>query len=318
MAIVDTVLESDLGSYLSSLGEPENKDTSKYFIYNCPYCVRCGEPTSKPKFYYYPDTRSGYCFRCGSRMMVESIFTRNNNIYQTDNETEFKVEKHDLSRLPVISLEGLKLFHEDKQVLKYVKKERCKEYVKTLKSLPAYSISRYGNLGILFPLRYGGKIRGYQIRYLKPDENGVRFYTSRGEKIPFRFDESLYHKEITLCEGVFSALGCKHLGLPNPIATLGKDLSSSVLQVLSEYSPAMIYLAFDSLEINYKVYRTLRDMFRCRFTSIAFHNGDDPDSAFRSGRGMCACFELMDYDEYAKANGVEPLEWNEVCDEEDY
>lgn len=317
MAIVDTVLESDLSSYLNSLGEPENRDTSKYFIYNCPYCIMCGEPNSKPKFYYYPDTRSGYCFRCGSRMVVESIFTRDSNIYE-EVQTTSAPREIDLSKLPVVNLEGLKLFHEDKEVLKYVKKERCKDYVKTLKSLPAYSINRYGNLGILFPLNYRGSTRGYQIRYLKPDENGTRFYTSKGDKIPFRFDDKFHHKEITLCEGIFSALGCKHLGLPNPIATLGKDLCSSVLQVLSEYSPAMIYLAFDSLEINYKVYTQLREIFRCEFMSIAFHKGDDPDTAFRSGRGMYACLELIDYDEYAKSHGVEPLEWNEVDDEEDY
>lgn len=284
------ITSKDLPEFLEKLGDPVTENENKHYaIYYCPYCVECGEPNSKPKFYFYSDTQSGYCFRCQSSVTVVNNFDYSSSEkkkLESDNLVSILSAPQNNTHLvyPSINLDGLSLASEDPDVVQYLKDKRTIDYLPLLESLPAYVITKGYRKGILFPLYSSDKkVIGYQIRYLHEIGDLPRFFTSIGNKVPFRLNPNPHVSEITLCEGIFSSFGCSLLNLPNPIALLGKSTCESTRFFLKEYKPSVIYLAFDSYRINLDLYQELKNVFRnTKFISCTFSNDADPDLAYRT------------------------------------
>lgn len=261
------------------------KETEKHTIYYCPFCTKYGEPDSKPKFYYYHETESGYCFRCNTLLTLDEDASFQDvsaeRLAKVLQKTTAKLYTSSEVRLvDDVSLEGLQDFDTDPEILSYVFENRSPLYYELMKKNNCKKITKNGYKGILFPFYFDGKVRYYQIRYL--NNPLVRFYSSKTTKIPYFVNDDLESEELTLCEGIFSSYGLYYLGFKNPVAMLGKTITETNLTLLSEFKNLKVLnLAFDSQAINDLIYNTLSYRFPMLTYNFITFKGD-PDEAFRN------------------------------------
>lgn len=235
----------DIDSFLAKYSV---KDDFNKVLCFCPFCLKHGEPNMKPKLYYYKETGTGYCFRCQT-----FIYTKDSQEQQLVSELRPLVEipEDDIIVKPEwneINLTGLKLYTHNDRLVKYIDDKRTYKYHELLiyKQVMEYNYIINGNtyLGLFFPFYYNGKPIYYQIRFL--DHPYLRYKTKKYDKILYKLIDSEEGNSITLCEGVFDVLGSYMLGLPEPVAVLGKVLSTSIIWFIQQYKNLKyVYIALD-------------------------------------------------------------------------
>lgn len=261
-------------------------------IYYCPYCISKGEPSSKRTLYLYTDEldqpSNFHCFRCGTHINLRPGYSKDEVLkdrsYDTLSELLVKSLTKDKSPdIGLVDLTELSLAKDNPRIIEYLNNTRDGKYIDLLDELPIYSVTRLGRDGILFPLYLHGKTVGYQIRYLDDLPGKSRFYTSLGTKVPYRINLSDNVEEFTICEGIFSSLGSYKIGLPNPIAILGKDNIQMLGEMASRYPRInKIYLALDSHDLNLNLYDKISKSFKTtQFISVLFRDNLDPDGHYR-------------------------------------
>lgn len=283
----------------------ENNNT---ILCNCPFCLKYGENIMKPKLYYYKNTGSGYCFRCKTYMMTDK-----SNELDLLNPVEINTDlENDIINKPEwnkVIISDLVDFHNDPVAINYINNKRSPNYIELMKYLKVKSFHKTENFqiyhGILFPFFYNGECISYQIRFI--DDYKLRYRTKSHTKIPYKIIDSENCEYITLTEGIFDALGAYNLGLPSPIALLGKDVPNSVLWFLLQYKNLKgIYIALDEVKLSLEVAKELQKHFPDVEINILKFTNKDPDETYCKGGMISDMFKYTKnyYKEYKFENNI--------------
>ena len=235
-------------------------EDSKHYIVNCPYCPTKYKPNKEnfyPKLYIHKQKLVGFCFRCNTVVLLND----KNKIYISKSVNE------------IIKLQGINL---PLIPLNEIGKNYISSRSPYILELPDLDIYQYNNTGILFPVRIDGVIYSYQIRWFYGDP---KYFNMPGSKLLWKHRGLNLKKTdvLTLCEGVFDALGLEYIGFPNPIASFGKSLSKLQIELLSYLRPKLIILAYDDVEISQAVYKQISKIPSVNATNIIEFNEKDPD-----------------------------------------
>ena len=272
----------DLAEFLDRYKVSESK---KNYVCNCPFCLKYGEPNMKPKLWIYKNTNTGYCFRCKTR--VTSNLPLNIDLSEDLSET-INLESEIIEpEYNIVNLEGLYSYQFESNLVNYINTKRTVSYHDLLKYKNVMSYKYVGKdsqviPGLFFPFYYNGNCIYYQIRFT--EEYHLRYLTKHGDKIPYKLIDSEDEEYITICEGVFDVLGAYALGLPAPVAVLGKTVSNSVLWFLLQYKNLKgIYFALDEIKDNFTLVRELRKYFPTVKMNIVKFSNKDADETFCKG-----------------------------------
>ena len=257
--------------YSLALIKNQSLDRDKPIQCYCPYCQSHGEPSSKPTLYLYPETMTGWCFRCHSLVLDKSLVGSN-----PSSLLKMKLLEGSTSRLLFqdMDISYLKPIG-DARYIEYFLEKRSPKYLFKCREWNLREIKCGDRYGILIPFYYEGRIVTYQIRYI--DEGKFRYKTNEGIKLPYFVGGYLQDKnydKITLVEGIFDAMAASIFGLPNPIAVLGSQLPKHIYEIITKLlKPSEIIYAFDDMNINYR----LSSKFKSYPHSISFIDTESSD-----------------------------------------
>lgn len=285
---------SEVDEFLQTYSDDRGQSNSNKTVCNCPFCLKHGETTMKPKLYYYKDTKTFYCFRCSTFASTpDSDISRvRDELSKIGNLVQYIPEFNE------IQLQDFKSFEEDEDLVNYIKTRRHSYYIELMKFLQVKAFikkekSGHINKGLFFPFFIEGKAVYHQTRFID-DEYFLRYKTKKFDKIPYKIIDSVDSEEITLVEGVFDALGAYALRLPNPIAMLGKDLSEPVLYFIKKYIRLkVVYLALDDVDENFRLAKYLFQVLDDVRINICEFSSKDPDQTFIDGGKIT---NMIEYD----------------------
>lgn len=257
----------------------DEKDT--YYVCKCPFCEEHGEPDSKSTLYMYKESMTGWCWRCLS-YVVDKILVGNLSLKnKLRNDSIQKMNEIKLPTLMEVDISHLKHVT-SKPYIDYFINKRSYKYLLHNREFDFREISFRGRKGIIIPFYYDGLIIDYQIRYL--EDGKMKYYTSENDKIPYfplGFDSKVRYKSITLVEGAFDATSAHILGLPNPMAVLGKSITEIIKKLLEMINPEIIYLAFDEWKINNDIANQLKKFLTSRLILVGNNTHYDIDECLK-------------------------------------
>lgn len=99
---------------------------------------------------------------------------------------------------------------------------------------------------VIIPVFDGG-YRGFQRRFLKPLDNGIRYINGKGFKkksVVYNLDNAIHYPEIRVCEGIFSGIAAGR----NAVCLFGKDASRQQARRLAETGKTIV-MCLDGGEI---------------------------------------------------------------------
>lgn len=294
--------------FLSSLQEVSRTSKGE-IIYNCPWCEERYGPNEKrfyPKLYYNPQKQTGFCFRCGTVVLVS-----NSPQELSDPDLSLAPSLEDRGDGELSEIKDLSLLfplEEDNiEAMRYIlwRSPYFAEVIRRYRDRIVFYDANFGGglRGVVFPFTVEGKVYSYQVRFYREDGSDpeVRYETRPGLKIPYSpFGIRLGPTEsLTLVEGVFGTFGILYLSqnlhlfynelmkmgldvaslkkaLSNPIATLGYNLSDSVLWFIKEMAPVHVVIAMDERELSLKA-RELVSKIVVSVERVDILNIGDPD-----------------------------------------
>ncbi len=291
-------------------------------VYNCPFCESRYGPNPErfyPKLYYNPAKKTGYCFRCGTVIVVSQ---NESSMDVSDPEGPLAPSlapvrgSHQLSKIEDLSA-ILPIQRGGKRAMRYIvgRSPYIPDVLHHFDLAGAFYEADFGNglLGVVFPFFVNGEVYSYQIRFFREDGGQVntRYETRAGPKVPYS-PFGLWIRPVdyvSLVEGVFGTFGLLYLStqvglfaeevasrgvsleelslaLSNPIATLGHDLGRSVLHILKELAPRYVVVAMDerrlSESVKYQIVDSVSSVERVDIIDV----GDPDEFATRLYRYM--------------------------------
>jgi len=231
----------------------EVKRVREHIIYDCPYCpiyYGTNQKNFYPKLYYHPQKGVGYCFRCNTAILVQSI--------PPEDRIYFRPDKS-ISTIQDLTQEYDLLFSPANQhTIDYLLTRS--PYLEKL-GIPEHRFTKFPRAGVVFPIRIERRIYAFQIRFF---EGEPKYYTSSGSKLlyhPQGIEFNQVINNITLVEGIFGALGAQYLGLPFPLAIFGHHLTRFQLNLIKRLDPQTIWLAMDEPKLNLSLKQELQKEF---------------------------------------------------------
>jgi hypothetical protein len=217
--------------------------------YNCPYCEEIrGKKDTKHKMYVNINTGLYYCFKCGSAGSVgtnDSTYTKNVsrefllNIFQEDVDNSISNHKY---LLPITRAQN----HPD--ALSYLTSRGL-----SISDIEYYDIRLGSTLDGLYPNRvvvpnevvgsFTDMLVARSIdpncdkrwKYLNPVGSRKTNHVFNLHRIPNNSER------IIVAEGVFSAIACGR----DAVATYGKVMSDTQLQMIINKKPQSVYIIYD-------------------------------------------------------------------------
>jgi len=290
-------------AFLEDAGELRKAfDTAEGAAYYCPFCyekekkynVPWPKPDTTGKLFINVSKNKGYCFRCNTAVVSHADYD-NLKSYITDflNDGE---ERVDLQNLPVVDLSGVPPASRFQEAIDYLKSRNAFFDEQNADRLDLRWVDSYRTVnhcidgvvklrrkGIMVPLKYRGRIRSYQIRYIT-DSKKFRFHTMEGKRLLTGISDIPPYSPITLCEGFYDAVALNCMGFPNPVAMLGKSPSALQIAQLQEITPYHVNLCLDEPALNYGLLRGLRRRLKTMesYKSWRFKNAKDPEDFLKA------------------------------------
>lgn len=233
---------------------PVVKDNGEHLILDCPYCPVYYGPSKSgkyPKLYYHKEKGVGYCFRCGTAIVVKNIPPEIRIVQKVKRNSPPPTKPPDprafLSSLEDLTPRGRSyLYHRS-------------PYLQELEGLEVYSLTGERE-AILIPIFWERELLGYQLRYIDGREPRYHLHTWNGKKpIYYRKKELPEGAEITINEGIFGSWGAEYLGYPHPVAIFGLSMTPYQVELLRWATPRRILVNLDSPELSWKLARKLKD-----------------------------------------------------------
>lgn len=253
-----------------------NKDGHGENNYHCPFCAekraKHGKEATEDtagKLYINTYKNVGYCFRCNTVVLVG--FTVDNAIENLVKTLEFAFKENEEVEFETLTL-NYPLACDNKDAMSWIQARnpvltpdiirmldaRWYERVIRKKSEITGEFEPVNRRGILFPIRIKNEIKSFQIRFLT-DVHAERFYTLNGAKLCWSlFPNQTKMSEISICEGVFSAIAAGLMQFKQPLALLGKTITPLQINQLRDLLPIKVNLLCDTPEINWKLFHEVR------------------------------------------------------------
>lgn len=144
---------------------------------------------------------------------------------------------------------------------------------------------------VVFLCREGGKVVGWQKRYLKPPFPEMKTKTIKGFKKTQHIIEYPNKGDILVCEGPFTALSAWHYGY-HGVCTFGAAVSERQLNLIADLAlktGKRVAVAFDLDKAGRKGYRIVRlSMYWKGIDSykVAPEVGNDLNDSWQAGKGV--------------------------------
>jgi len=239
------------------------KETSRSFILKCPSCGSDKLHLEREEGYF--KCYSGKCGISGKSPTNLYALIRGIPFQSALKELQGENEQHTSGMLE-LGLDELKLKSAIEPVIDYPQdfvpatSREGKEGLEYCvgRGLTADILDFYGVMfspilrRVVIPVRneYGGLV-GYQGRSIDRVDPSMRLRTSEGfkkDKFVMFLDKAAQAETLIVCEGPFDAL--KFHGLGGNVATMGKDLSDTQLNLLTDLPAKKIYWALDDDAMN--------------------------------------------------------------------
>lgn len=302
MALEDKLVRFFENNFIS----PEN-ETSRSFIFNCPCCG------GKEKLYIEKSTGESVCFKQGTPMCpknrstaeyalhcltkiaikaIKDLLYSKEFVIQSDiaSFTDLIKETKTSKNKDTLELGTLEMhFHpidteESRPGIYYLLKRGI-----TLEMMKKYDIMYSPVMRrVIFPVIMDQKIYGWQGRAIDNVDKAFRMHNMPGpwKTLTLMFYDNIVNKEFAiLAEGPVSALKFEKVG--NFVASMGKGISQTQLELLRKAGIKKLYLALDrdaddKLEqiVDTMMKDGLRDSIECFQIPIPKHRGDFGDCTY--------------------------------------
>lgn len=289
-------------AYYEDLDIPVNPSSHKQLRINCPFCydkerdsgVKTPKPDRHKSLALNTETLKGYCHRCDTVIISHKDEGKLNLGLENDEEENAINPKF----LPDIDITKIPMAYENEKAMEYLKNRNIVFTPNIVKKLDFRYIEtgkvvndilegpkQIKLLGILAPLKYNGRVKSYQIRYITNNKK-FRFHTMEGKKLLYSAKPLPVFNEITICEGVYDAIACMAMGFPNVTALLGKTPSKLQMEQLKEIAPYKVNLCLDEPDLNYTLLRVLRRGIKTleRYKSWKFKGYKDPEEFYKANK----------------------------------
>lgn len=231
----------------------------EFFYFRCPFC-------SKVKRYVSQKGGVSKCWVCGNEHQVdiaELLRVPNSQIKYDKKDKESK-PLHDMARvLPYKSAIPVNELKEDHPTVQFLYKDHLFDlnsyatdygisFIDFPNGIPIEFEKGSGaktkietHESLVFPVTFQNNLVGWQLRYIPNTFYGDRsimkyFHLFDKGNYLFNYDKAIQYKYVIVVEGVKKALK-----LPNAVATLGKGISLTQLQLIQQWDNIVMLLDAD-------------------------------------------------------------------------
>jgi DNA primase len=256
----------------------------------CPFCF---EDRHDLRLYIGIDTGRGICFHCNTGfnsikfvMAAESCGWKKAVKILSDDDDEYERFKDEAEPEPEAIFPPMVALGENPAAVEYLLDRGVYGVADHFKLMycPADTVIKdrtyYTNRRVIIPIHdvtgkavswQGRDITGRALRYLFPPGFEGANFLFNAWSIPNRADY------LILSEGVFDAFGWWLDGFKNVVATFGKKISESQMDMIRYLKPKAIFIAWDSDAMweNYEFFEKYSYLFKIRIIDLGGKDADE-------------------------------------------
>ena len=259
----------------------------------CPTCD--SRKAAEMKRYVYADRFNSFCYICNVKIPTAELIGESAGTYTQNVEVQ-KIEHAQSRTYPFTVAPLLNELPSNHPAIEFLKKDHLHDidlystiyqirYIPINGAVPIQftSSSLSSADSIFFPVLFNGEYVGWQLRYLPGTWNGDRMISrkmkyihvfSKGNYL-YNYDNACQYSSVVLVEGIKKALK-----IGNAVASWGKNLTSTQIQLLQRWKYITILLDGDdkTQEAATKLCQILNASFcNCRNVDLREHGFGSPD-----------------------------------------